>query len=282
MRTIVLVGATSGLGRLAAQRLCAAGHRMVLIGRDPARAASLARELPTATVITADVATATGAAQAAGQVADAVDRIDTLVNNAGVMTPERRETAEGMELNFAVHHLAPYSMTSHLLPLLLAGDGRVVNVNSEGHRAPLRGSGPVTLDFDDLQSRRAYDPFLVYSRTKLANLLFTYELLRRHPSLTVAAVHPGMVRTDLGRDFPLAIRILGNAMAGSAASGAEPVARLASDASVTAGAYYNRLTPVASSPASYDRAAAERLWTETVKLRGPFGAGHQGPFQQPE
>ncbi|MEO3890477.1 SDR family NAD(P)-dependent oxidoreductase [Nonomuraea sp. B5E05] len=158
MRTIVLVGATSGLGRLAARRLAAAGHRMVLIGRNTDRAASLARELPAATVITADVATGAGVARAAEQVAETVDLVDTLVNNAGVMVPERRITAEGMELNFAVHHLAPYSLTSHLLPLLRKGLGRVINVNSEGHRAPLRGPGPVELDFEDLQSSKVYDP----------------------------------------------------------------------------------------------------------------------------
>src|SRR5947199_300916 len=106
------------------------------------------------------------------------------------MTPRREVTAEGFELNIAVHHLAPFSLTGQLLPLLHKGDGRVVNVNSEGHRAPLRGSGPVLIPFDDLQSSRGFNAFLVYSHTKLANLLFTYELHRRHPELTVVALHP--------------------------------------------------------------------------------------------
>jgi retinol dehydrogenase 12 len=93
-------------------------------------------------------------------------------------------------------------MTSKLLPLLARDAARVVNVNSEGHRAPLFGGGAVRIDFDDLDSVHGYDPFLAYSRTKLANLLFSYELQRRHPELSVAAVHPGMVRTDLGRHWP--------------------------------------------------------------------------------
>lgn len=116
------------------------------------------------------------------------------------MSRRRRVTAEGMELNLAVHHLAPFSVTGALLPLLRSGDGRVVNVSSAGHAAPMRGAGPVDIRFDDLQSERSYDPFLAYSRSKLANLLFTYELALRHPELTVAAVHPGVVRMSLTRD----------------------------------------------------------------------------------
>ncbi|GAA5053531.1 NAD(P)-dependent dehydrogenase (short-subunit alcohol dehydrogenase family) [Thermocatellispora tengchongensis] len=269
-RTIVLVGATSGIGRHAARRLAAEGHRLVLIGRDPERVRRLARDLPAAHVITADISTADGVDQAAKEVHAAVGHIDTLVNNAGVMLPDRRTTAEGIELNLAVHHLAPWSMTGRLLPLLRRGDGRVVNVNSEGHRAPLRGPGPVLLDLGDLNSEHGYDPFLTYSRTKLANLMFTYELHRRHPELTVVAVHPGMVRTDLGRHFSRVLVTLVGAFSLPARQGAEPIVRLATAPEVAAGAYYDRFTPVASSHASYDLDTARRLWDATAALRGPF------------
>lgn len=273
-RTIVLVGATSGLGRHAAMELAGQGHRLVLIGRDPRRAERLARALPQAHVIAGDVSTADGTAAVAKQVAGAVEEIDTLVNNAGVMLPSRQTNTEGHELNFAVHHLAPYSMTSHLLPQLRRGDGRVINVNSEGHRAPLRGTGPVRIDFADLQSERGYDPFLVYSRTKLANLLFTYELRRRHPELTVAAVHPGMVRNDLGRHFPRIQVALAKAISIPVSEGAGPVVWLATDPAIRAGAYYDRYTPVTSSAASYDAETASRLWVATDRMRGHpvFGA----------
>lgn len=270
-RTIVVIGATSGLGRRAAQQFAAAGHRLVLVGRDPRRAAELRTELPAADVITGDVATMDGAMVVAKQVGDAVDVVDTLVNNAGVMVPSRRTTVEGVELNLAVHHLAPYSMTNLLLPLLRAGDGRIVNVNSEGHRAALFRSGPIELDLTDLNSEHGYDPFLVYSRTKLANLMFTYELHRRHPELTAVAVHPGMVRTDLGRDFPRLQVAAMHAISMSAAKGAAPVVFLATGPGVAGGVYYNRSTPTRSSPSSYDRVVAGRLWTETERLRGPFG-----------
>ncbi|SDU64931.1 SDR family NAD(P)-dependent oxidoreductase [Jiangella alkaliphila] len=269
-RTIVVAGATSGLVRRSAEDLAAAGHRLVLIGRDPKRAADLQRRLPGGRVVAADLSTADGVARAAAAVQDTADRIDTLVNGAGVMLPNRRVSAEGLELNLAVHHLAPFSLTSALLPLLQEGDGRVVNVNSEGHRAPLRGSGPVVVDLADLQSERRYDPFLVYSRTKLANLLFTYELHRRHPDLTVVALHPGMVRTDLGRHFPRALVLMASLMSLSVQQGADPVTRLAADDVVENGAYYDRFRTAASSPASYDRDDAARLWQLTEQLRGPF------------
>ncbi|MFI6599216.1 SDR family NAD(P)-dependent oxidoreductase [Nonomuraea sp. NPDC050536] len=208
----------------------------------------------------------------AKEVAASVKTVDTLVNNAGVMLPDRRTSDEGFELNFAVHHLAPWSVTGALLPLLRRGDGRVVNVNSEGHRAPLRGGGPVRVDFGDLQSERGYDPFMAYSRTKLANLMFGYELHRRHPELTVVALHPGMVRTNLGREFPRVQVALMGALSASAEHGAAPVAALAAEKDVRNGGYYNRFTPISSSPESYDTAVAGRLWEVTEGLRGRFGS----------
>lgn len=198
-RTVALIGATSGLGRAAADQLTKDGHNLVLVGRDPKRVRRLAEQLPTAIVIGADISNTAGIDHAVTHITGAVDHLDALINNAGVMIPTRQTTSEGIEMNFAVHHLAPYSMTSRLLPQLVRGAGRVVNVNSEGHRAPLFGGGMVRMDFDDLGTENGYDPFLTYSRTKLANLLFSYELQRRHPELSVVAVHPGMVRTDLGR-----------------------------------------------------------------------------------
>jgi NAD(P)-dependent dehydrogenase (short-subunit alcohol dehydrogenase family) len=271
VRTIVIIGATSGLGRCAAQLLGAAGHRLVLVGRDPNRARDLRSEVPAACVIAGDVATQDGIDHVVHQIGQTTDGIDTLLNNAGVMLPDRQLTAEGIEMNLAVHHLAPYSVTSRLLPLLHSGDGRVVNVNSEGHRAALFRPGPIEIDFSDLNSEYGYEPTVVYSRTKLANLMFTYELQRRHPELTVLAVHPGMVRTDLGRHFPRLQVAAMHAISMSARKGAAPVAFLAAEPRTERGAYYNRFGPARSSAASYDTAAASRLWTAAELLRGPFG-----------
>jgi NAD(P)-dependent dehydrogenase (short-subunit alcohol dehydrogenase family) len=270
-RTVVLVGATSGLGREAAKQLAADGHRLVLVGRDPDRAAALGRELPAATVIAADVSVREGVERVAKEISAVTNRVDVLVNNAGVMTRSRQTTAEGMELNLAVHHLAPWSMTALLQPLMSSGS-RVVNVNSEGHRAPMRGAGPVRLDLEDLNSSRDFDPFMTYSRTKLANLLFSYELQRRRPDLAVAALHPGVVRTDLGRQWSkLQVAAMHALMMSlSPQRGAEPVVRLAVGPDFTAGAYYDRFAPVRSSTISYDEELARRLWSATERLRGSF------------
>ncbi|GAA3147132.1 SDR family NAD(P)-dependent oxidoreductase [Nonomuraea roseoviolacea] len=262
MKRVVLTGATSGIGREVAVQLAAQGHHLILSGRDGRRGEELARTLDNARFVQADLSTRDGI----GKLAASVDAVDVLVNNAGIMAPQRQATSEGVELNFAVHHLAPYSLTAALAVENL----RVVNVNSEGHRAPMMGSGPVELDFDDLQSERSYDPFLAYSRSKLANLLFTYELQRRRPDMTVVALHPGLVKTNLGRQFPRLRVALVTAMGLSARRGAEPVTALAVDADVRAGQYYNRHEPVRSSAASYDTATARRLWEVTERLRGPF------------
>ncbi|RZU20250.1 short-subunit dehydrogenase [Kribbella rubisoli] len=270
MSTIVLIGATSGLGRRAAEQLAAGGHRLFLVGRDPERAAALAKQLPDATVIAADVSVRSGVEQVAAEIAGRTGRIDVLINNAGVMTPTRQETAEGIELNLAVHHLAPWSTVALLAPLIPAG-GRIVNVNSEGHRSPMRG-GVVRLDPARLaDGAESFDPFLTYSRTKLANLLFTYELQRRHPEWGVVAVHPGVVRTDLGRQFPRLQVAAISAFALPARRGAEPVVQLATSHNRPTG-YYDRFTKVRSSTTSYDESLAREVWASTERLRPHDGS----------
>lgn len=271
MSRIVFAGATSGLGRQAALRLAKDGHDLVLVGRDTDKGGRLAHETG-GRFVRADLSVSAGVDHVVEQVAERFDGVDVLINNAGVMTPERRVSGEGIELNLAVHHLAPFALTGRLLPLLRRGGGRVLNVNSEGHRQSMFRAGPVRVDFDDLQSERDFDPFVTYSRTKLANLLFTYELHRRYPGLTVAAVHPGFVRTDLGRDFPRARVALLHLTALSARQGAVPVVHLATTRELVNGAYYNRRTETRSSDASYDQNAARRLWDLTERLRGPFAA----------
>ncbi|WP_432883941.1 SDR family NAD(P)-dependent oxidoreductase [Kribbella sp. CA-245084] len=268
MSTIVLIGATSGLGRRAAEQLTAGGHRLFLVGRDPERAAALAKQLPNATVVAADVSVRSGVEQVAAEIADRAERIDVLINNAGVMTPTRQVTAEGIELNLAVHHLAPWSTVALLAPLIPPG-GRVVNVNSEGHRSPMRG-GVVRLDSARLaDGAESFDPFLTYSRSKLANLLFSYELQRRRPKWGVVAVHPGVVRTDLGRQFPRLQVAAISAFALPARRGAEPLVQLATSNTQPTG-YYDRFTKVRSSTISYDESLAREVWTATEQLR-PHG-----------
>ncbi|MEV6272893.1 SDR family NAD(P)-dependent oxidoreductase [Kribbella sp. NPDC051936] len=263
MSTVVLIGATSGIGRRVAERLAADGHRLILVGRDPARAVALAKKLPDAIVMAADVSVSGGVEQVAAALAGD-ERIDVLINNAGVMTPTYQESAEGVELNLAVHHLAPWRTVALLGPLVPPG-GRIVNVNSEGHRSPMRG-GVVRLEPERLADGPGeFDPFLTYSRSKLANLLFTYELQRRRPDWNVVAVHPGMVRTDLGRQFPRLQVAAIHAFALSTHKGAEPIIQLATAAEASTG-YYNRFNKVRSSPISYDEDLARRVWSTTEHL----------------
>ncbi|MEY9933542.1 retinol dehydrogenase-12 [Catenulispora sp. GP43] len=274
-RTIVVIGATSGIGRACALRLADAGHRLILVGRDRRRGAELAKQTG-AVFVGGDVSTRAGIEAVAAGVQAETDSIDTLVNNAGVMIPRRTLTDEGLELNFAVHHLAPFTTTSLLMPLLARGAGRVVNTNSEGHRAPLFGGGDVRLDFDDLQSAHGYSPYLAYSRSKLANLLFTAEFHRRQPAFQTVAVHPGMVRTRLVRSMHSpGFWLLSTAtrwMLASPARGGRPLADLATAPAIHNGGYYNGSRPSTPSPHAASRADAEQLWQVTEKLRGPFVA----------
>ncbi|NUR59134.1 MAG: SDR family NAD(P)-dependent oxidoreductase [Catenulispora sp.] len=284
-RTIVLVGGTSGLGRAAACQLGAAGHRLIVVGRDQRRGAGVVEEIgarapataPRPVFLAGDVATRAGIEAVAARIKEETDAVDTLVNNAGVMLPRRMLNDEGMEMNFAVHHLAPFTMTALLLPLLARGAGRVVNTNSEGHRAPLFGGGDVRLDFDDLQAAHGYSPYLAYSRSKLANLLFSLELHRRRPGLEVVAVHPGMVRTRLVRSMHApGFWLLSTAtrwMLSSPAKGGAPLAELATAPAIRNGAYYDRHRPTSPSPHATDGAGAARLWQTTETLRGPFPTG---------
>jgi NAD(P)-dependent dehydrogenase (short-subunit alcohol dehydrogenase family) len=236
---------------------------LYLVGRDPERARTLKKQLPAATVIAADVSVAAGVEQVAAAVPGP---IDVLINNAGVMTPTYQENAQGVELNLAVHHLAPW-MTVAMLGELIPTGARIVNVNSEGHRSPMRG-GTVRIDPRRLADGPAeFDPFLTYSRSKLANLLFSYELQRRHPEWNVVAVHPGVVRTDLGRQFPRLQIAAISAFALPARKGAEPIVALATGSDPATG-YYDRFTKVRSSPISYDETLARQVWTSTEQLTG--------------
>jgi NAD(P)-dependent dehydrogenase (short-subunit alcohol dehydrogenase family) len=186
--TVLVVGATSGLGRAVATQLADAGHRVLAVGRDPNHATTLTTALQERSgadpaVLIADVSTRQGWHDVSSWTEQNATRLDGIVHNAGVMLPTRHTTSDGYETNFAVHHRAPFALTSRLLPLLRQGavpDGpggralpRVINVNSAGHQASLGGHSNPTLDFADLQAERDYNPFLVYSRTKLANLLFS-------------------------------------------------------------------------------------------------------------
>lgn len=195
------------------------------------------------------------------------ERLDVLVNNAGGFFLKRQESIDGIEKTFALNHLN-YFMTTLLLlnPLLAADSARIVNVASESHRNQ-------HMHFDDLQFEHGYNPMTAYGQSKLANLLFTYELSRRLASIdvTVNALHPGFVGTHLGKQNPFVQIFLSPIhffFAKKPEEGAETPVYLASSPQVegVTGKYFIDQEPVHSSPASYDAEAAKRLWEISEQL----------------
>lgn len=284
-RVAVVTGGNSGIGFEAARALACHGASVVLACRDARRAreaagriAGLAPGVP-ASVVQLDLASLASVRAAAEEISAGHDRLDLLINNAGVMVPPPGTTVDGFEVQFGTNHLGHFALTGLLLARLLPVPGsRVVTVSSNAHRAGLIHSG-------DLATRPRRGGMAAYARSKLANLLFTYELQRRlaaAATLTAAlAAHPGTAITDLTRRFPggllWAYRRFGWMFANDAVMGALPTLRAATDPAAHGGEYYgpdgwfqSRGYPhrVESSGRSHDEQAQRRLWQESERLTG--------------
>src|SRR5690348_14212815 len=280
-RLAVVTGANTGLGFETARVLAARGASVVLAVRDTdkgKRAADrIAAAAPGADVMVQplDLASLESIRAAAAALRAAHPRIDLLINNAGVMFPPKQTTPDGFELQFGTNHLGHFALTGLLLQQMLPVPGsRVVTVSSTAHR--LRAQ----INFGDLQSERSYSRVAAYGQSKLANLMFTYELQRRlaGAATTIAvAAHPGLASTELTRHTP-AITAFANALISqTAAMGALPVLRAATDPGVLGGQYYGpgRLFGIRgypklaeSSGQSHDTAIQRRLWTVSEELTG--------------
>lgn len=273
-RTVVITGATGGIGLETAVGLAQKGARLVLVGRDRGRGeaalARLRRLVPgvTAEIEVADLARLDEVRALAARLA-ARPRIDVLLNNAGGMFARRELTADGLERTFALNHMA-YVALSVLLrdTLVRSAPARIVNVASEAHRG-------TTLDLDDLQAARGYGGWPVYRRSKLANILFTRELARRLDGTGVTAncLHPGFVATGFGDNnrglYGLGIRVA-KLFALPLAEGARTSIHVASapEFDTTTGAYVVRSRLAVPSAAARDDAVARRLWDESLALGG--------------
>lgn len=282
-RTVLITGGSGGIGFVAARRLAERGADVVIAGRRQDRGDAAVAEIraaaPEASVqfLAADLSRQDEVRRLADTVADRCARLDVLINNAGVMVGRRAVTADGIEMTFAVNHLAPFLLTHLLLPKLTAAanaeaPARVVIVASRAHQG-------VKLDFADLQAERRYVGWFVYKRSKLANLYFTYALARRLDAsrITVNALHPGFVATDIGAAhgfLPRPLWSLASRLAISPEEGAETIVHLASALEVANahGEYFVKCRPARSSEVARDPDAAERLWAESVRLTGATGA----------
>jgi NAD(P)-dependent dehydrogenase (short-subunit alcohol dehydrogenase family) len=288
-KVALITGANSGIGLEAARVLAERGARVVLACRSDDKAARALDEIRAARpqgeveALRLDLASLVSVREAALRLQARHDRLDLLINNAGIMAVPAGRTAEGFELQFGTNHLGHFALTGLLLERLLATpDSRVVTISSGGHRM---GS----IDFQDLNWERGYGRWRAYGRSKLANLLFTNELQRRlesSGSKTIAvAAHPGGSATNLGRRAPneprawveRVLRPISSLLAQSAAMGALPTLRAATDPDVVGGEYYGPNGPgefrglpvrVSSNRASRDPELATRLWTVSEELTG--------------
>ncbi|MGV9797355.1 SDR family NAD(P)-dependent oxidoreductase [Mycobacterium sp. NPDC003449] len=283
-RVAVITGANTGLGYETARALAAAGARVVLAVRNPDKGANasrrIEREVPGAeiSVQQLDLASLDSVRAAAERLRADHPRIDLLVNNAGVYLPPRAATTDGFELQFGTNHLGHFALTGLLVESMVPVPGsRIVTLSSPGHR--IRAA----IHFDDLQWERSYSRLGAYGQSKLANLLFTYHLqglLAPHQTTIAVAAHPGGSKTDLYDGLPpliAAAHAIGKPMMQSAAMGALPTLRAATDPNVCGGDYYGpgglgevRGYPkkVASSAQSHDVELQRRLWEKSEELTG--------------
>ena len=277
-KTVVITGGNVGIGLETAVGLAEQGAQVIITSRDAARGLTAVAEIReragangSVDVMALDLASLASVRDFAADAGRRFDKIDVLINNAGVVLQERDLTADGFERTFGVNHVGHFVLTQLLLDQVRAAPAaRVLNVSSHAHKSARDG-----LDFDDLQSERKYQAFPVYCRSKLANIYFTRELARRvnGTGITVNALHPGAVRSRFGKDGDLrgamgvGINVARLFMI-SAEKGARTSIYLASSPEVegATGGYYFKCKPVDPSTAAQNDDAAARLWTASEEL----------------
>lgn len=272
----IVTGANTGIGKETAIGLAEMGATVVMVCRNRRRGESAAADIrrltdnPAVELMIADLSSQRQVRQLAADFQIKHSRLDVLVNNAGVITPRRQRTVDGLETQFAVNHLAPFLLTNLLLDVLKASaPSRIVVVASQ---VESRGK----IEFDDLQGERRYDYMAAYCQSKLANVMFTYELARRLDGTGVTAncLHPGVIATNLLSDYmkrPRAIGMVNRLRYPGPSEGAQTSIYLASDPAMegVSGRYFRCDTgETPSSKASYDEDAWRRLWEVSEQLTG--------------
>ncbi len=273
-KTVLVTGANQGIGKATALALAHEGARVVLLARNPEKGRAAVAEIQAATgsrgveLIVADLASLAQVRRAASEFKTRFDRLDVLINNAGVVVPTRRQTEDGVEETFGINHLAPFLLTRELLEVLRASaPARIVNVSSAAHRH-------ARMQWDDLQfSRHKYSPWRAYGQSKLANVLFTYELARRldPAEITANVLHPGVIASGFGQTYGGATAFfvrLAHPFFASTEEGARTSVYLASspDVAGTTGKYFSKCKPVRSTSRSYCEASQKKLWALSEEL----------------
>lgn len=260
---VLVTGATDGIGRVTAEALAHQGLQVVIVGRNVHKTERVAHEITASGFLVADLSVLSEVKRLADEYKQTFGRLDVLVNNVGAMFQQRKETKEGIERTFALNHLAPFVLTTELLPLLREssglydGGGRVVTVASMAHEF-------VRFRFADPELKSKYSGWTAYAQSKLANILFTRELARREPSVLCNALHPGMVATNFGHQgggwLSQSYKLV-DLFALSPEQGAQTSVHVASSPDIKrSGAYYQRAQPAIPAPQALDDAAGYRLW----------------------
>jgi NAD(P)-dependent dehydrogenase (short-subunit alcohol dehydrogenase family) len=274
-RTVLLTGASSGIGRATAIGLAEKGARLLLVGRTPERCEETLAEIRRrsgrgdATMLRADLSSQKEVRRLAEEVLARADRLHVLVNNAGVTLLRREITVDGLEATFATNHLACFLLTGLLLPRLRASaPARIVNVASDAHRMG-------RLDLSDLQSERGYGALRVYAQSKTANILFTQELARRIAGSGVSAnsLHPGGIRSNLGRSDGRALEVVRKLIGlflKTPEEGARTSLHLASSPALegVSGRYFAKCRERTPAAHARDPETARRLWERSEELTG--------------
>jgi len=272
-KTIVITGATSGIGEVAALRLAERGGRIVFIARDKIRASATMEKLRRANgavehaALLADLSLLSEMKRVAAEIAEE-PQIDVLINNAGALFSTRQETRDGLERTFALNHMSYFVITNMLLPRLKPG-ARIVSTASGAHRR-------ADLNFGDLQNRQGYSGFAVYARSKLCNILFTRELARRiaGSGVTANCLHPGFVATRFGDQsgglLALGVWAAKRLSAISQEEGAKTIIHLAasSDVANISGEYFYKCEADTPSAAARNDGDARRLWDVSTEISG--------------
>jgi NAD(P)-dependent dehydrogenase (short-subunit alcohol dehydrogenase family) len=272
-KLVLVTGGTGGIGEVAARELARKGAKVVIVGRNPQKTATVAEQIkvqsgnPTVEYLLGDLSLKSEVRRVADEFKQRFDHLDVLLNNAGGFFSQRQVTSEGLEYTFALNHLNYFLLTKSLLEVLNAtGKARVVNVSSGAHVA-------ARLNFDDLQNERKYSGWDVYSKSKLMNIYFTYEMARRvNHGLTVNALHPGFVATNFGLNnrwlMGWGVKLSQKLFARTPEQGAQTSIYLASSPEVedVSGKYFADCRAILSSPVSYDQPSARLLWETSEEM----------------